>query len=99
MYCCSPVNRGTLNTRERNGFLLVGAEETMTNIQLYLAIGVPLLFNGVLFIIMVTTFNARFTSLERLMDAKFEAAHQQLLRVEGIFDARLKHLEEERHGQ
>lgn len=28
------------------------------------------------------------------MDARFEASHQALLRVEGVLDARLKHLEE-----
>ena len=70
----------------------------MTSEQLYLAIGVPLLFNGVIFLIVVTSFdarigalensfNARFTALERIMDAKFEAAHQELLRVEGVLDA------------
>ena len=32
--------------------------------------------------------NQRFSSLEKLMDARFEAAHQELLRVEGALDAR-----------
>lgn len=79
----------------------------MTNEQLYLAIGVPLLFNGVIFLIVVTSFNARisaletsvnarFSALENLMAAKFDAAHQELLRVEGVLDARLKHLEDAR---
>ncbi len=31
------------------------------------------------------------------MNTRFEAAHQGLLRVEGVLDARLKHLEEERN--
>ena len=79
----------------------------MTNEQLYLPVGVPLLFNGVIFIIIVTSFNARltaleasvnarFAALEKLIDARFEAAHQELLRVEGVLDARLKHLEDAR---
>lgn len=34
--------------------------------------------------------NARFDAV----DARFEAAHQALLRVEGVIDARLKHLED-----
>jgi hypothetical protein len=34
--------------------------------------------------------NARFDRV----DSRFEAAHQALLRVEGVMDARLKHLEE-----
>lgn len=34
--------------------------------------------------------DARFA----VVDARFETAHQELLRVEGVLDARLKHLEE-----
>jgi hypothetical protein len=34
--------------------------------------------------------SARFAAV----DARFEAAQQALLRVEGVLDARLKHLEE-----
>ncbi|HMF77529.1 MAG TPA: hypothetical protein VK604_17865 [Bryobacteraceae bacterium] len=47
------------------------------------------------------SFTARISSLEQIMmsrfdvvDAKFEAAQQGLLRVAGVIDARLKHLEE-----
>ena len=76
----------------------------MNNFQLYLAIGVPILFNGVIFVAMATSFNARisdlqsqmqarFTGLEKVMDARFEAAQQALLRVEGVLDARLSSLE------
>jgi len=36
-------------------------------------------------------------ALRSEINAKFEAAHQALLRVEGVLDARLKHLEEDRH--
>ncbi len=36
----------------------------------------------------------RFENLFRYLDAKFEAQHEALLRVEGVMDARLKHLEE-----
>ena len=36
--------------------------------------------------------DARFSSLEKVIDACFEAAHQELLRVEGVLDARLSHL-------
>jgi hypothetical protein len=38
------------------------------------------------------TMNARFAAV----DARFDAAHQALLRVEGVLDARLNRLEEER---
>jgi hypothetical protein len=53
-------------------------------------------------------FNTRFDALEHIIDAKFkvvdakfdavdakfDAAQQGLLRVEGVLDARLKHLED-----
>jgi hypothetical protein len=37
--------------------------------------------------------DSRFGAVERVIDARFEAAHQELLRVEGVLDARLSHLE------
>ena len=37
--------------------------------------------------------DARFSSLEKVIDARFDAAHHELLRVEGVLDARLSHLE------
>jgi hypothetical protein len=43
--------------------------------------------------------DARLSAIEKVMDARFdavdarfEAAHQELLRVEGVLDARLSHL-------
>jgi hypothetical protein len=38
--------------------------------------------------------NVRFDASEKILDAKFEAQTQGLLRVEQVIDARLKHLEE-----
>ena len=38
--------------------------------------------------------NGKFESLRSEMNARFDATHQALLRVEGVLDARLKHLEE-----
>ena len=35
---------------------------------------------------------SRIDSLEKVMDARFEAANQSLLRVEQVMDARIKHL-------
>jgi hypothetical protein len=32
--------------------------------------------------------------MEKVIDASFEAAHQELLRVEGVLDARLSHIED-----
>lgn len=42
----------------------------------------------------VDSLNARIDALKEIMNAKFESAQQGLLRVEGVLDARLKHLEE-----
>jgi hypothetical protein len=63
----------------------------MTDTQLYLAIGVPVISNIVLFTL--------FTSLIlRHMDKRFDDARDlwraELRRVEEVLDARLKHLEE-----
>ena len=41
-----------------------------------------------------THFDQRIDDLWAYIDARFEAAHHELLRVEGVLDARLKHLEE-----
>ena len=68
----------------------------MTNEQLYLAIGVPSLINIGLISLLYIALSSKIDSLAKVMDAKFEAAHQNLLRVEQVLDARLKHLEEQR---
>ncbi|HEV2201817.1 MAG TPA: hypothetical protein VGR73_18510 [Bryobacteraceae bacterium] len=64
----------------------------MTNDQLYLAIGVPIvvniLFNGFMFIVLNNRISTMETSLKELWRA-------ELHRVEEVLDARLKHLE---HG-
>ena len=80
----------------------------MTNEQLYLAIGIPMLFNATLIALVVALFNARFTGIDKRFDAvdkRFDAVDQrfddmrdlwraELRRVEEVLDARLKHLEE-----
>ena len=38
--------------------------------------------------------DTRFEDLKAVMDARFEAAHADLVRVEQVMDARLRHLEE-----
>ena len=82
----------------------------VSNVQLYLAIGVPLLFNAVLFGILFAHMNMRFESVDRRFDAvdrRFDAVDRrfddmrdlwraELRRVEEVFDARLKHLEDRR---
>jgi hypothetical protein len=55
----------------------------MTNTQLYLAIGLPIL---------VSILNTALLIL--YINAKVETLTQMILRVEGVLDARLKHVED-----
>jgi len=77
----------------------------MTNEQLYLALGIPLIFNASMTGLLVAYMNARFTSSDRTNNQRFDAIDKrfddmrdlwraELHRVEEVLDARLKHLEE-----
>ena len=80
----------------------------MTDTLLYIAIGVPMLFNALLITILIGYVNAKFEGVNnRFQDLyqRLEAINQrfddmrdlwraELYRVEGVIDARLKHLEE-----
>jgi hypothetical protein len=73
----------------------------MTNVQLYLAIGIPMLFNAVLIGILVAYVNEKFKGVDdkfaginQRFDDMRELWRAELRRVEEIIDARLKHLEE-----
>jgi hypothetical protein len=80
----------------------------MTNIQLYLAIGIPLLGNAVLVGVLMAYINAkfegvnqrfesvnqRFDDINRRFDDMRDLWRAELHRVEEVIDARLKHLEE-----
>jgi len=66
----------------------------MTDVQLYLAIGVPTLLNAALITLLTLYIKAQVEGLWNEMTARFEAQTQALLRVEGVIDARLRHLEE-----
>ncbi len=69
----------------------------MSNEQLFFAIGVPILFNGLALTLVTTTLSNRITDLVAHM-ASFEqrmATKDELRRVEEVLDARLKHIEEE----
>jgi hypothetical protein len=80
----------------------------VTNQQLYLAIGIPMLFNASVLGFVVVLLNAKFDAKFDGMDAKFTARFDaidkrfddmrdlwraELRRVEEVLDARLKHLE------
>ncbi|MGA3042482.1 MAG: DUF433 domain-containing protein [Bryobacteraceae bacterium] len=60
---------------------------SVTNLQLYLSIGVPMLFNAVLIGVLMVHMDKRFDDMRELWRA-------ELRRVEEVLDARLKHLEE-----
>ncbi len=77
----------------------------MTNQQLYLSIGLPMLFNAGLIGILLAYINARFTAVDRRFDVLDRSVEKrlddlkdlwraELHRVEEVLDARLKHLEE-----
>jgi hypothetical protein len=82
------------------------AERTLTvvtNQQLYLAIGIPMLFNASLIGLVVALFNAKFSGVDRRFDSvgrHFDEMRDLwragLRRVEEVLDARLKHLEDRR---
>lgn len=76
----------------------------VTNLQLYLAIGVPMLFNAVLIGLVVkllmahtdgkfAAMEARFDAIDRRFDDMRDLWRAELRRVEEVLDARLKHLE------
>ncbi|MBZ5608603.1 MAG: hypothetical protein LAP38_10110 [Acidobacteriia bacterium] len=73
----------------------------MTNEQLYLAIGIPMLFNAAMTGLLIAYFNARFATIERRfegIDKRFDDMRDlwrsELHRMEEVLDARLRHLEE-----
>ena len=69
----------------------------VTNQQLYLAIGVPMLFNAAMLGIVAAMFtahlNARFDAIDRRFDDMRDLWRAALRRVEEVIGARLRHLE------
>jgi hypothetical protein len=66
----------------------------MNNLQLYIAIGVPMLFNASLAGLLMIYMNARFGAIDKRFDDMRDLWRAELHRVEEVLDARLKHLEE-----
>jgi uncharacterized membrane-anchored protein YhcB (DUF1043 family) len=80
----------------------------VTNEQLYIVIGIPMLFNATLIGLVIAYINARFSKSDAKFDAidkRFDAIDKrfddmrdlwraELRRVEEVLDARLKHIEE-----
>lgn len=66
----------------------------VTNEQLYLSIGIPLVFNATLIGVIIAYMNAKFGAIDARLDHMHEMWRSELRRVEEVLDARLKHLEE-----
>ena len=77
----------------------------VTNEQLYIAVGIPLLFNATLIAFLLAYVNVQFSKVEAKFEARFDGIDKrfddmrdlwraELRRVEEVIDARLKHLEE-----
>jgi hypothetical protein len=74
---------------------------SLTDTQLYLAIGVPILANATLIGLLLAYINAKadaaqknFDALNRRFDDMRDLWRAGLRRVEEVLDARLKHIEE-----
>ena len=61
----------------------------VTNEQLYLTTGIPILFNAALMGLLIALFKTRFDGIDKRFDDM-----RDLWRVEEALDARLKHIEE-----
>jgi hypothetical protein len=72
------------------------APSPVTNVQLYLAIGIPAALNAVLIGLLMAYINAKFDGVNRRFDDMRDLWRAELHRVEGVLDARLRHIEEER---
>jgi hypothetical protein len=72
----------------------------MTDTQLYLAIGVPVVSNAIMLLIFSSMVNSRLSAFEAAINKRFDDMREiwrtELRRVEDVLDARLKHLEETR---
>jgi hypothetical protein len=66
----------------------------MTDTQLYIAVGAPMLFNALLITFLILWGNAKFDAIQARFNDLKDVWRAELLRVEEVLDARLKHLEE-----
>lgn len=71
----------------------------MTNLQLYLSIGIPVIANFLMLTLGFTLLNSRISDLRDHMNERFTGMEAlwraELLRVESVLDARLSHLEDQ----
>jgi len=64
-----------------------GADHPLvTNVQLRLAIGVPMLFNATLITVLIALFNAKIDVQNNSMNARFDAVNSRLDAIDKRFD-------------
>jgi hypothetical protein len=68
----------------------------MTNEQLYILVGLPLVWNTILYVALGSMISDLRRDMNRQFDLMRELWRSELKRVEEILDGRLKHLEENR---
>jgi hypothetical protein len=68
----------------------------VTDIQLYLAIGVTVILNTVAITLLAAHMNSRFDAVNQRFDDMRDLWRSELRRVEEVLDARFKHLEQNR---
>jgi hypothetical protein len=66
----------------------------VTDEQLYILVGVPMLFNATLIGLVIALFKTRFDGIDKRFDDMRDLWRAELRRVEEVLDARLKHIEE-----
>ena len=59
----------------------------VSNQQLYLAVGIPLLFNATLIGVLIAYINAKFQGMEGKSEARFQAIDEKFRAVDRRFDA------------
>jgi len=73
----------------------------MTNAQLYVAVGLPILFNTAMSVAVYVLLSQRITDLASALNQRFDDMRDlwraELHRVEEVLDARLRQIEEPRH--
>jgi hypothetical protein len=68
----------------------------VTETRLYFAIGIPAVTNAALIGLLIAQVNSRFEAVNHRFDDMRHMWLAEFHRVEGVLDARLKHLEDER---
>ena len=66
----------------------------VTNEQLYIAVGIPILFNATMIGLVIALFKSRFDGIDKRFDDMRDLWRAELRRVEEVLDARLRHIEE-----